>query len=111
MKPDEQRIAIALACGYMEDKSKKYCERIWNKGDHSAFGINELPNYLGDLNHIHEAEKMLDLADCLKFRAELQRMENKSTSHFPCAERHAFHASAAQRSEAFLKTFKLWAEQ
>lgn len=80
-------------------------------------GTDILPDYLGDLNAMHEAEKILtdeqyhsalflhqDDDPC--YRNHLQRI----TSHAVPAgtEARAESASSTQRAEAFLKCLGLW---
>jgi hypothetical protein len=56
------------------------------------------PDYLNDLNAIHEAEKVLNNVQRERYRTELVY------SH---AGRDVF-ATAAQRAEAFLRTIGKW---
>lgn len=102
MKPEEQRIAIAKACGwhnfiindeYGNDRALK---------PEQAFKMNcrfyDLPDYLNDLNAMHEAEKILSYEQnwnyCLSLRVLTSDNEHRAT--------------ATQRAEAFLKTLNLW---
>ena len=70
------------------------------------------PDYLNDLNAMHEAEEMLPSQDaqygfcqwCMKLAAP-----NRSTG-FRENTWLATHATAAQRAEAFLKTIDKWVE-
>lgn len=83
MTPEKQRIAIAEACGW---------HVIYDK----------LPNYLNDLNAIHEAEKTLNNDQLLRYHGMLLNMCGRSM--------YASMAQAAQRAEAFLKTTGKWEE-
>ncbi len=69
MTPEAQRIAIAEACGWYWDKShspQKDRRRlispafdvciVWKNGE---LGGKVVPDYLSDLNAMHEAEKVL----------------------------------------------------
>lgn len=80
MTPEQQRIAIAEVCGW------------------EPVSDDQLPNYLKDLNAMHEAEKTIKGTSSWRtYKYELSLM--------PIDE---IHATAAQRAEAFLLTFGLW---
>jgi len=84
--PEAQRIAIAEACG--EDSDSIVRELI--------------PDYLTDLNAMHEAEKVLN---------EKQDHIMNDTLWDMCEGRkYLWHATAAQRAEAFLRTIGKWEE-
>ena len=59
-----------------------------------------LPNYCGDLNAMHEAEKVLPNHDIWEMTMQLRRAVHQDT---PIA-----HATARQRAEAFLRTVGKW---
>jgi len=98
MKPKEQRIAIAEACGW----TKGY---DWSRSD----GIGVLPDYLNDLNAMHEAEKTLDddqdleYSECLEPVVKARWGANNS-----CDMQRLRSATAAQRAEAFLRAINKW---
>lgn len=77
MSPEAQRIAIAEACGW------------------KFYPLN-LPNYLNDLNAMHEAEKRLSEEQMTIYTSNLFEI----CDDWP----KATLATAAQRAEAFLKT-------
>ena len=55
MTPEAQRIAIAEACGWSYEKNETYAPDgafWWSKNP-------EFPDYLNDLNAMHEAENTL----------------------------------------------------
>ena len=109
MKEEQQRIAIAEACGWID------CEHIESLGfclgKHKEgrvqydSGHSVLPDYLNDLNAMHEAEKALR-----------KPMKGSDTDTIIGDRMHkyaeligyAFDATAAQRAEAFLKTIGKW---
>lgn len=69
-----------------------------------------LPDYLNELNAMHEAEKTLTKEQCNQFNSllmdtKLPRKEMTSES-----EKWSWHATAAQRAEAFLRTIGKWEE-
>ncbi len=99
MKPEQQRIAIAEACGLIVHFDKGNPEPYYFKSPGFKF---YLPDYLNDLNAMHEAENMLQ--DCeIKWSAFQNHLWRAIEPH-----RHALHATAAQRAEAFLRTLNLW---
>ena len=133
MSPEKQRIAIAEACGF----SRFHTEREWEEkagpdgyegtydvlradcGDESDVRV---PDYVNDLNAMHEAEKLLtwsrdsldgtagayasELADIL-YRDNAARRES-TQSLGPAACCYQWHATAAQRAEALLRTLGKW---
>jgi hypothetical protein len=108
MNPDKQRIAIAEYCGtdvYINDK-------LWDR----------VPDYLNDLNAMHEAEKTIPkrykciyanhLTMVVGFDGETDMVDDygewstsKTTSLFSI-----LNATATQKAEAFLKTIGKWEE-
>lgn len=114
MSPEKQRIAIAEACGW---EWKKYGDTMawynWSmKWVRAVCGIcpdivpvDPLPDYLNDLNAMHEAEKVLKVEQHFTFQVELARVINTITYPLNFA---LLHSTAAQRAEAFLKTIGLW---
>ena len=124
MNQEQQRIAIAEACGWTEfgDKVRfantgnSFTQReYWMKGgvDPETGSFKELPDYLNDLNAMHEAEKLLiriyeppsahkdyDTKLWAKMRDDGLELNG-----------YTWHATAKQRAEAFLKTLNLWEEE
>ena len=97
MSPQAQRIAIAEACGYT--LSGGHVEWWTNKdGVH-----DEPPNYLNDLNAMHEAEKAMSVDDRNRYIDTLGITYHDSWNF--CT------ATAAQRAEAFLRTIGKWEEE
>ena len=64
------------------------------------YGQTNVPNYPGDLNACHEMEKALSTAQLQREYADI--LDDGNGGHF---------ATAAQRSEAFLRTLGLWEEE
>ena len=91
MTPEEQRVAIAEACGWKTEYRD------------SVSSVTALPNYLNDLNAMHDAEKMLKGGMRSKYDAELTLI---------CSRDYNFiwESTAAQRAEAFLRTIGKWEE-
>jgi len=99
----QQKIAIAKACEWTD------CEYIKSlglcKGKHRDSrvqydsGHSDLPDYLNDLNAMHEAEKVLSEKQWVQY-----------DSMMPLRDPQKIHATARQRAEAFLRTLGLWQE-
>ena len=111
MNPEQQRIAIAEACGW---RCTAFKEAIacWVRPNGMSHQTELLPNYLNDLNAMHEAEKVLAKANWGGYAAELYRITN-AHNHGISPNHHwlavAF-STAAQRAEAFLRTIGKWEE-
>ena len=113
MTQEQQRIAIARACGWsvidMSDPLTVVVEgqAIW---PHS---VKDCPDYLNDLNAMHEAEAAKIALDGLyqaQFCHHLFRVlnaDNRNPDGGIC-EFDKINATAAQRAEAFLKTLNLY---
>lgn len=65
-----------------------------------SMAVRVVPDYLNDLNAMHEAERVLDIEDgqWIIYSEHLERMTDDC----------GFHATAAQRAEAFGLTLGLW---
>jgi hypothetical protein len=113
MNPEQQRIAIAEICGWRLVEDNPDFEPYWEepKGNMIAVGsaMHRLPDYLSDLNAMHEAEKILGDNQMMGFRGELVEMMRPKYG-FESACLLAIHATAAQRAEAFLRTVGRWEE-
>lgn len=105
MKPDSQRIAIAEACGWKHIAFK----RGWIKaGDGETQCV--IPDYLADLNAMHEAEKVLTYEQAEEFVEQLYLADQKNNlaENPPPWRFNVASATAAQRAEAFLRTIGKW---
>lgn len=101
MTPEEQRIALAEWAGWKELRDGRY------KKD----GVVERfpPDYLNDLNAVHEMEIKLGSSQCAAYRDILeQNNDSYSNMNGSCVDWSLVHATAAQRCEALLKTLNLW---
>jgi hypothetical protein len=113
MTPEQQRIAIAEACGWTWHGDASWPKHpsnfYWKKG---RLNYQILPNYLNDLNAMHEAEKVLTKANWGGYAAELYKITD-AHNHGMSPNHHwlvvAF-STAAQRAEAFLRTIGKWEE-
>lgn len=110
MTDEQMKIAIAEACGI----------KVYRRGDilgwrneafehHPCKGNgSELPDYLNDLNAMHEAEKALCSSDCAKYRDSLSQNTNIFDDMVgACIDWRLVHATARQRAIAFIKTLNL----
>lgn len=114
MTQEEKRIAIAEACGWIRDER---CDN-WKKPSEDEFAVafmdgspmrRQLPDYFGDLNAAHEMEKSMTVDQAWIFTRHLSDllgvsggMGSGSVDEWP------WHATAAQRAEAFGKALNLW---
>lgn len=114
MKPEEQRRAIAEFCGWKAAPEPGHSSLGWGASGYKPYWHfdHQLPNYLDDLNAMHEAEKQLGekeqeyaMALLLSFRTNGVRLSDLQKS-FLC-----IHATAAQRAEALLKTIGKWRDE
>lgn len=106
MNPKKQRITIAEACGlevlHAAGKARAMVRQELCTGAAST-DWKVMPDYLSDLNAMHEAEKVLTVDERFSYVRKLCRLLAVSSAEF------AFiHATAAQRAEAFLRTLGLW---
>lgn len=102
MTPEAQRIAIAEACGWVRNGKNNLWQNPYQGGGWDY--LSGLPDYLNDLNAMHEAEKALmkpGLAQWCDYTRHLRRVCG-------IAMYAEIHATADQRAEAFLKTLNLW---
>ncbi len=105
MTPESQRIAIAEACGLSE------IGWMYETLMHAGTGtFLDVPEYLTDLNAMHEAEKALNhnmsahYADQLCLLVGIDWNSDAEFDEFFKLS----NATAAQRAEAFLKTIGKW---
>lgn len=121
MTPEAQRIAIAEACGW----TNICLQPLWVSdiedefppvlcGTHPSKGRLEgipkrfgpLPDYLNDLNAMHEAEKILTEVQFGDYYIEHLKMARGESQY--TIDRSMVCATAAQRAEAFLRTIGKW---
>jgi hypothetical protein len=108
MNKEQQRIAIAEACGWTaEQDSNGYWRAVDPKhgnavelwlSERSVWSVG-IPDYLNDLNAMHEAEKVLTTNQFDEYCYRLDTVGGM---------RHCAHATAAQRAEAFLRAINKW---
>ncbi len=119
MSPEEQRTAIAEACGWMNRSyQNQYGEpkTMWHHPNGAAVG--DIPDYLNDLNAMHEAEKVLNNSkDGEAFGRTLADLvlgyhgTNETITLNYWALSRVARATAPQRAEAFLRTIGKWKKE
>lgn len=113
MSPEAQRLAIAEACGW----KKIGTDNSWNwelNGEDMGTSFHDLPDYLSDLNAMHEAEEVLlgkllpDMDGHPSLDAWTWYERALMGVSIKTKDSRAWHATAAQRAEAFLRTIGKW---
>jgi hypothetical protein len=108
MNNEKQRIAIAEACGWKPGRcpcGEELCD-AWKTptGDNWEY----VPDYLNDLNAMHEAEKTLNE---LQLVAYSDKLYDLAVEHQRKTGKWCYLSmSASQRAEAFLRTIGKWEE-
>ncbi len=104
MTPEQQRIAIAEACGWKITGS--FANHPVGDPPNAKDNYGRIiPNYINDLNAMHEAEKHLRSLGPLN---EFNEFDYKLREIMDRDHELVWHAEAPQRAEAFLKTLNLW---
>jgi len=142
MTLESQRIAIAEACGKLKCWPHEWQNQTWpgsgyvkdNPPDQHVIvcrkcnkvrgrlvlddTIGKLPDYLNDLNAMHEAEKKFFNNDNDELKRQYINKLCYVTLGEPCDGEFGLHrvgivtrATASQRAEAFLRTLGLWKEE
>ena len=95
MKSEQQTIAIAEACGIVSRDQ-------WGLLYKTPLGVVRVcPDYLTDLNAMHEVEKLLTEDQAEKFRAWLLKLNGYNHDR-------VVSCTAPQRAEALLRTIGEW---
>jgi hypothetical protein len=105
MTLEQQRIAIAEACGWRQSTAKHpksgNIVKVWTDGKRDwSHNPRIIPDYPNNLNAMHEAEKMLNS----KMLWETYKAHLLNWMTEPIC------STAAQRAEAFLRTVGRWKE-
>lgn len=116
MTNEEKRIAVAEACGWINQGRAKGIKELENQwaapGSMFVEGFNP-PDYLIDLNAMHEAEKSLGgkYPTYVEHLWSIIKSRNFPHEEFEPMPLHIWPlvtAAAAQRAEAFLRTIGRW---
>lgn len=133
MTPEKINIAIAEVCGWRCCKRDIHiAEMVHTRPHHSLVGVEPysksdgsqpwhywvMPNYHGDLNAMHEAERTLDGTTEWNGEENHTCAEEAYMGHLSKAVKDGrfaddwqlITATAAQRAEAFLRVLNLWRE-
>jgi hypothetical protein len=98
MNKEQQRITIAEACGWTKISDWK---AAGINGQHPTEPWTEvIPDYLNDLNAMHDAEKWLIEDDQHAYGCYCIDLQEEYGN--------TVHLTAAQRAEAFLRTIGKW---
>jgi hypothetical protein len=110
MTAEAQQIAIHEARGFDMTHTKEALEHFRDRDGYpdAIFQLAKVPDYLNDLNAMHEAEKVLTPEQRVQYRIWLILNSDGRKAVFPSVEAAMCHATAAQRAEAFLGTLGLW---
>ena len=118
MNPEQQRIALAEACGWGGDEKciRDVIKRHDEQTQRAYYQDRPLPkggvpDYPNDLNAMHEAWKTLTPSQKTRFESEIYSVvigDNDYNRNDDAP--YITNATAAQRAEAFLRTIKKWTE-
>jgi len=106
MDKELQCIAIAKLCGWEFKRCSDGTGPEWHRPDGSVDLTGNIPRYAYDLNDMHRAETTLKAEEWLDYIQTLSIIASGLTGHMF----FTYHASAAQRAEAFLRTYDKWEE-
>ena len=107
MTPEQQRVAIAEACGWKWEKF--WTGELYGKPVGEQGPLMELPDYINDLNALHDAESILNADQMVSYDYHLDRVVGNGRQGLNI-EYFLWSATAAQRAEAFLRTIGKWEE-
>ena len=108
MTQEQQRIAIAEACGWKNCAGDSGFTTRY-KGTPSETTVRvTLPDYINDLNAMHEAVKMLNYDQRNKYLNILCELTREDEMDDVDGDFAWCDATASQRAEAFLKTLGRW---
>ena len=108
MNKEKQQIKIAEACGWRLFSS---FDNLWAAPGHVVeydCDAYPLPDYLNDLNAMHEAVKSIPQTIMPSYFACLCRVVSSRISLYGYSA--ATEATAGERAEAFLRALNLWEE-
>lgn len=103
MTDNDIRIAIAEACGWRKPDPPNCMGYMHPPEIKNRLQFDRPPDYCHDLNDMYEAEKTLFGGNEWKACDYEERLMKVTTSW-------AWHATARQRAEAFLRTIGKWKE-
>lgn len=120
MTDEQMNVAIAEHCGWRRP-SHKDCKKAkknmvigdswWLNPNGDLEHPRHIPNYCGDLNAMHEAEKMLNKGQHWYYINELTVLTEAEWTACLDEVFVVAAATARQRAEAFLKTVNKWEDE
>ena len=111
MTREQQRIAIAEACGWTVTHWKVNPFDVIATKDGTEYLLKHLPDYLNDLNAMHEAEKVLTVAQRITYANQIGVVLSGGSVGRAIPNWWFIHeATASHRAEAFLRTIGKWEE-
>ena len=107
MKEELQRMAIAKAMGWEKKYSNMYGKKCWygEKETKVAITQDQLPDYLNDLNAMHEV--LCTLPDNTGFTAHLDQFIYEDNGRL-VSKMDRVKATARQLAKAYLTTIGKW---
>lgn len=108
MTKDKQRITIAKTCGwrfspYAAPEMEEVAILSWIRPNGADWQPECLPDYLNDLNAMHEAEKEIIA------RNKMNGFDGYENTLCGIIDNgNCVNATASQKAEAFLRTLDLW---
>ncbi len=113
MSPEKQRIKIAEACGWriqsdIPQEEKMMATMCWVRPGNADWQSELLPDYLNDLNEMHEV--VWYRRHDREFVQEYSKQLHKAVGVPEWATFAFENATATQRAEAFLRATGLWEE-
>ena len=100
MNPLDQRIAIAESVGWRHRAGMRYHSHT------STVPETLIPDYLNDLNAMHEVEGAMVSSQWIDYEFHLGMVI--MNQHGEAYLKYYINATAAQRAEAYLRTIRKW---
>lgn len=115
MSPNAQRVAIAQAVGWTKTSCFVWTVDGKTRLPKQWIDVSDLPDYLNDLNAMHEAETICLIAPLSSpendFMPECEQIAIRIDSYrkqFLMGLSYGFQATAAHKAEWILKAMNLW---
>lgn len=106
MTPESQRIALAKWAGWTDIANEEFFGAIILKGTCPHLKCTQaVPDFLHDLNAVHELEERLSESDQFKY---YWRLLDVVLAKIPVRQLALVSATAVQRCEALLRCLGLW---
>lgn len=113
MTENDINIAIAEACGWKHEIRRSYRETPGWFHPNGVSMYDNPPAYFTDLNAMHDAEGWMNIDGYRGYEYDmiLCKVVKAYEIGEPCNHMRLYHANAAQRAEAFLRTIGKWQEE